>query len=291
MMAKPVMTPLLGVALAAVVAGPALAADFYEPPVVEAPPVYHKPVAVGGWYIRGHLGMSNQQYKGLYNVLFDTVDNLEFLDKGGFSSAPLFGVGVGYKVNQWLRGDLTVEYRGKAAFTALDRYEVVDDGNPNTWDGTNEYSAKKSEWLVLANAYVDLGDFHGISPYLGAGAGMSRNTIHHFRDINVPNLGVAYGGTASKWNFAWALHAGLTIKATDNLDVDLGYSFVNLGDARSGDLVTYTGVNNVNNPMHFRKLTSHDFKLGVRYNFGAPKTAHYEPPVYEPPVYEPPVYK
>ena len=38
--------------LLAGVAGPALAADYIEEPI--------EVVAVGGWYIRGYLGMSNQ---------------------------------------------------------------------------------------------------------------------------------------------------------------------------------------------------------------------------------------
>jgi hypothetical protein len=40
---------------------------------------------------------------------------------------------------------------------------------------------------------------------------------------------------------------------------------VHLGDAASGDLVTFNGINNVFNPMEFRNLTSNDFRLGVRW--------------------------
>jgi opacity protein-like surface antigen len=284
MMLKLATSALLGLALAAGTAFQAFAADFYEPPIVEPPPpVFIK--SFSGWYVRGHIGMSNQHLKRLDNALFATTANLEFLDKGGFSSAPLFGGGVGYRLNRWLRGDLTVEYRGKADFAALDRYETVDDGNPLTWDGTNDYRAKKSEWLFLANAYVDAGEWHGISPYIGAGIGVSRNTISHFRDINVPNNGVAYAADRSKWDLAWALHAGLSFQATDNLTLDLGYSFVHLGDAESGDIIAFDGTNAINNPMHFKGIYSHDLKLGLRYQFGAPvHRMHYEPP---PPV----VYK
>jgi opacity protein-like surface antigen len=252
--AKPV---LLGAALLATVSVPALAADFVAP-VVEAP-------AFGGWYIRGHIGMSNQRLGGLDNDLFDTTDNLEFLDDGDFDSAPVFGVGIGYQFNNWLRADVTAEYRGKADFSALDRYETVDDGDPTTFDGTNDYSAKKSEWLFLANAYVDLGVWHGITPYVGAGIGASRNTIHDFRDINAATAGVAYADDDSEWNLAWALHAGLAFQATDNLTIDFGYSYLDLGDARSGDIRPSVGPNTLDNPMHFEDLTSHDLKLTVRY--------------------------
>lgn len=264
-MSRLLAAALTGTVLLAGTAMQAHAADLYEPPVIEyEPPVKYE--SYGGWYLRGHIGASNQKTKGIYNVLMDNPANHEWLDRGGFGSAPLFGVGVGYKVNNYLRVDGVVEYRGKASFKALDRYETVDDGNPLTWDGSNEYSAKKSEWLVMANAYADLGEFHGISPYVGAGVGASRNTIHHFRDINTPTNGVAYAGTSPQWQFAWALHAGVGIKASDRMTVDLGYSYMNLGNAKTGDVMSVAGPNAVDNPTTFRGLTSHDFKLGVRYS-------------------------
>ena len=45
---------------------------------------------------------------------------------------------------------------------------------------------------------------------------------------------------------------------------------MNLGDAISGDLVTFTGTNAVNNPMEFRNITSHDVKFGVRWLLDPP---------------------
>jgi opacity protein-like surface antigen len=239
------------------------AADIIEEPPVIEPEVI---VAAGGWYLRGDLGMSNQQlHGGLSNELFDTVDTLEFLDEGHFSSAPTFQVGVGYQWNEWMRFDATAQYRGKSEFSALDRYEVVDDGDPTTWDGANDYSAKKSEWLLLANAYVDLGTFSGITPYVGGGLGMSRNTISDFRDVNTPNNGVAYGNGHSQWEFAWALHTGVAMDVTERMSFDLGYSYINMGDAASDDVVAFDGTNNVKNPMKFEEITSHDLKFGLRY--------------------------
>ena len=101
---------------------------------------------------------------------------------------------------------------------------------------TNDFRAQKSEWLFLANAYADLGTFYGITPYVGAGIGTSRNTISGFRDINIINGGGGYAGDESQWNFAWALHTGIGIQATERLTIDLGYSFVSLGDAHTGPL-------------------------------------------------------
>lgn len=250
-------------ALLAGATGPAFAADYYEPP---APP----PEVYGGWYIRGHLGMSNQRLDGLETSLYlePSVADYGFIDSGGFSAAPLFGVGVGYEFNHFLRGDLTVEYRGKADFDALDFVTSSDGGTPPVLTTTtNDYRAKKSEWLFLANAYADFGDFHGISPYVGAGIGASRNTISHFRDINIINGGGGFADDASEWNLAWALHAGLGLKATERMTIDLGYSYVSLGDAHTGELRNDDPAFDIpNDGMRFNDLTSHDFKLGVRFS-------------------------
>lgn len=275
-----------GVLLATTGGAPAMAADIYEPAVVEAPE--YVPAVVSGWYLRGDIGMSNQRLdSGLYNVLFASTDIVEFLDPGGFSAAPTFQVGVGYQFNDWLRADLTAQYRGAADFSALDRYETTDDGNPATFDGTNDYSARKSELALMANAYVDMGTYSGVTPYIGAGIGASRNTISNFTDVNVPVAGVGYGATHSQWQLAWALHAGLGYQINDRVTLDLSYSYMNLGDAQSGDLIAYDGTNAVYNPMIFNDIRSHDIKLGLRYKFGGsakPAEVAYQPqplPVYK----------
>lgn len=251
-----VKRPLIAFIAALLGGTSALAADLY----VEDP----APVIVpGGWYLRGHLGMSNQRLGDMHHPLMDTVELHEFLDEGSFDSAPLAGVGVGYQFNDWLRMDGIVEYRGKADYSALDRYGHTEPSGP-VWDATNDYDGAKSEWLLMANAYVDIGDWYGVKPYVGAGIGASRNTISRFRDVNVPTQGVSYAGDESTWNFAWALHAGVAYQATERLAIDFGYSYLDLGDAKTGRIRSYDNTVN-EGPMNFDDITSHDFKLGMRY--------------------------
>jgi len=227
-------------------------------------PVAPAVVPVGGWYLKGFVGISNQQLGNLDNALFHTGGTVQFLEEGSFDAAPLVGFGFGYAFNHWFRADVTGEYRAASDFSAFDRYDFNNDG---IWDGTNDYSGRKSEALFLANAYFDLGTWSGITPYVGAGIGTSRNTITGFTDLNVPNAAIAYANSDSKWNLAWALYAGFGWAITDSLTVDLGYRYVDLGDAQSGDLFGFNGTNTIYNPMIFNDLTSHDVVLGVRYNF------------------------
>jgi opacity protein-like surface antigen len=231
------------------------------------PQQYAQPIATpsiiedfGGWYLRGDVGMSNQKVGSLFNVLYNSPGTSVTTVDPGFDSAGIAGLGIGYQINPWLRGDITAEWRGKANFHGLDI--VYFNGAPV---GTDEYHASKSEFLTLLNLYADLGTWWCITPFVGVGVGWSHNTISSFQDINTVNNGVAFGAEASKWALAYAVHAGLAYKVTNNFTVEASYRWVHLGDAASGDLITFNGINNVFNPMEFRNLTSNDFRLGVRW--------------------------
>ncbi len=239
-------------------------------------PVLAPAVDFSGWYLRGDIGFSNQNVHSLFNVNYANFISVQNIDKG-FDAAPLFGLGIGYTVNNWLRFDFTGEYRGAANFHGLD---VGNIGGGVFAD--DRYTASKSEWTFLFNGYVDLGTWWNITPFVGAGVGFSRNTISNFGDVSVcvnssscagSGGSDAFGPTASKWNFAWALHAGLAYQLYRNVTLELAYRYIDLGNAQSGDLIAFTGANNFYNPMEFHHLSSQDVKFGVRFNFGG-----YEPP-------------
>jgi opacity protein-like surface antigen len=201
---------LIAAGAASLLSSVASAADM---PIAVPPPMYAPPVVedFGGWYLRGDIGMTNQQSKSLHSASIDTV-NASFpgalQDHGfGWDSSTMYGLGVGYRFNNWFRGDITGEYRGKANFhgsqnlplnAAFAGFSVADN-----------YTASKSEWVVMANAYVDLGTWWCVTPFIGAGVGASRNSISGFRDDGVSlftGLGTSpsttYAADSSKWNFA-----------------------------------------------------------------------------------------
>jgi opacity protein-like surface antigen len=61
----------------------------------------------------------------------------------------------------------------------------------------------------------------------------------------------ATGATASKWNLAWAVHAGLAYNVNPSLTLELAYRYVDLGDAIAA-ISSFDGTNNVYNPMTSR---------------------------------------
>jgi opacity protein-like surface antigen len=266
---------LVAAGAASLLSSMAFAADLAiaPPPMSYAPP----PADFGGWYLRGDIGMTNQQMKSLNNpdpnaVLFTPVGM-------GFDSGMLFDVGVGYQFNNWLRADITGQWRGRANFhgsqftDAFAGSALVDN-----------YTASKSEAVFMAHGYVDLGTWWCVTPFIGAGIGTSYNRISSFRDDGFGNtFGVArpssvvYAADNGKWNFAWALHAGLAYRVTPNVTLELGYSFMNLGDATTGVNSNFGGGPTPQFPWTMKDITSHDLMLGVRWNLESP--AVYEQPL------------
>ncbi|GGE39190.1 hypothetical protein GCM10007276_15630 [Agaricicola taiwanensis] len=244
---------LLGISVAAAVVPVAKAADLPPAPII-APPVED----MSGWYLRGHIGISSQRVRKLDNALFDDT---VIVSEKDFDESVFFGGGVGYQLNRWVRFDVTAEYRHDSDFDGFDSYSGFG-------GGTNDYRAKKKEYLFLANAYVDIGTWYGITPYVGAGIGATRLSIGDLTDVNEVTGGGGYAGTEHEWNLAWALYAGFGYQLTQNWTLDLGYRYLNLGDGRTGDIINFDGTNAVYNPLEFKDVSSHDFMIGLRYRFG-----------------------
>ena len=274
---------LIAAGAATLMSSAAFAADMPIAP----PPAYAPPPVVedfGGWYLRGDIGMTNQSVGELTSPAFTT--DVTVLQKD-VSSGMLAGLGIGYQFNNWFRADFTGEYRGGTTFRGLDTYGPA----------SNDYYGTKSEWLFMANAYIDLGTWWCFTPFVGAGIGYSQNTISNWRDINTQTGATAYAEKNSQWEMAWALHAGVAYKVNPNFTAEFAYRYVNLGDFASADMIGFNGVNAVYNPINLNNVVSHDFKLGLRWNLTptesyapvampayAPAPSAYNPP---PPVYSP----
>jgi opacity protein-like surface antigen len=246
---------LLGILLLAGISAPAAAADLYEPPVVPAP--VYQPVATGGWYIRGDIDYHWSETSGVDYTTYGACpggcgsagpgDSFDTTHLDGAWSA---GAGIGYKINRYLRTDVTVDYWGKSDFHGTTSGAC---GTPGCEDNDSGYTA----WLLLANAYADLGTYHGITPYIGAGIGGA-----HIAWDDVVDAGGTSNPGESNWRFAYALMAGASYCLTHNIDLDIGYRVTHI---QGGKMFGY--ANNVG-PGYDKGMNVHEVRAGLRYNFG-----------------------
>jgi len=277
---------LIAAGAASLMSTAAFAADM---PIMPPPPAMYAPPPqpccdFGGWYLRGDIGFSNQQVKDMkLNNPANYSGLSSFEQTTNFDAAPTFQVGVGYQFNNWFRADVTGQYRGKSNFKGTDNFTFPWGGG--TASGIDNYNASKSEVLVLANAYADLGTWWCVTPFIGAGVGAARVSINGFTDTGANNanftaLGVpvvsgppvasfATAASGSQWNFAWAIHAGIGYKISPNATLEFAYHYVNLGDGITGVASTFDGSSS-GHVFKFNDITSHDLTLGVRWNFDTP---------------------
>jgi opacity protein-like surface antigen len=256
-------------ALLVVSHAPVHAADLGYGSVKDIPP----PAPSGrAWYLKGTIGMKNPEPGGIWT---DGTGAGDGYDSGIFTvhhkdikSSAMYGFGIGVEHSRWLRFDVTGEYRGKQLFVAQDSYNNGAGcglGVPGANCGTNEYTADLVSWIGLANVYIDLVTWRGLTPYVGGGVGLAYVDVTGFKDVNVPAGSVFYGDKdTSTTNFAWALYAGVSFDVTDQFTLDLAYRYTDLGDARTGRATAYDGSSSYNG-LEINDITSHDLLLSARY--------------------------
>lgn len=261
-------------------ASAATAADLAYPPPPPPEPLGLKGTISSGFYLRGDIGVGSQSYDEL-DVKLNGGPVIAAAGVTSFTTikpdrgfAAFAGVGVGYQFNSYLRFDLTGEYRG-ASFNGRDQL-TYNNGGTNQ---TNVYRADIATFVGLANAYIDLGTWNCLTPYLGAGIGFASHTVNGLSDNGINqnvgaqfgNVSYAYGNSASKTDVAWALMAGVSYDVTSNLKLDIGYRYLNMGDGPTIGLGGANGLlTNPSSSVRFKGIDSHDVRIGMRWNFSDP---------------------
>ncbi len=98
------------------------------------------------------------------------------------------GIGAGYRINRNFRTDITINYTGK--------YKPA--------------CQEIKTWTTMLNGYFDIPTNSIVTPYLGVGIGW----------IKVKSS-TGYSDSAT----AYSAMAGVSIRATQKVDVDLGYKY------------------------------------------------------------------
>ncbi|WP_102957595.1 outer membrane protein [Mangrovicella endophytica] len=267
------------------------AADIIEEPIDIVEPLPEKP-DYSGWYIRGDVGyVFKSKTSGDYNfwnpgplggnpTYTQGIDNREFYDSFELKNTASFGVGAGYRFNDFVRADLTVDYFRTDVKGSSQCGYLVETGyllDPVDNDCRYDDSSKATVWTTMANAYVDIGHYGIITPYVGAGAGFAYvkyDDLHNVISCNGEPCGnqtdiyIGEHGGETSWRFASSLMAGATFDLTDQLKLDAGYKYtrINEGDAFGYDGPDReTGASGVQTRDHGFDI--HAIRAGLRYEF------------------------
>jgi opacity protein-like surface antigen len=192
---------------------------------------------MSGWYLRGDIG-----YR--YNHI-DSVQSATPTIGHDYNNVVGLGVGVGYKY-QWFRSDVTFDYGARGRFRGITAAATAQP----------QYKAKIEAITGLLNAYIDLGTWWGLTPYVGGGVGIS-----YLSSDDYANSALPVGETipaAAKWNFSWAWMAGLSFQIAPTWAVDVGYRYLDLGKAVSSREST-------GNFTTWNDLSAQEIRVGVRF--------------------------
>jgi opacity protein-like surface antigen len=252
---------------------------FDTPPPVDAPEITTFSSA-SGWYIRGDLGYNAsvdfdkptiRSFKSATNTYTSTT-----FDSARFDSNYTLNAGAGYQFNDWLRSDLTLDYF-KGTFDGKSMTNKPCSAiQPNKTKCGSSYEQALASLGLMANGYVDLGTYWGLTPYLGAGAGITNmdygsmtaskycvsggGKCDKFTDYKNKN----YGGEES-WRFTYALMAGVSYDVATNLKLDLGYRF---SQVEGGDMFKWSSQEVMNGARGVKGtddgFSRHEFRAGLR---------------------------
>lgn len=233
------------------------------------------------WYLRGDLGVSQDVQIGIGNATLPRGNS--------FPNGWSFGLGAGFKFNDWMRADMTLDWRAPRSYNdntstiaCVTGWAPVKDALGNIVGETaltdsckDLYRARVNNTTLLLNAYLDLGTWWGLTPYIGAGVGA--NYVYQKASQNwFMSNGLAYQVTtpdavnpALIWyynydmqrslvslQFAYALMAGASYAITPHMSVDIGGRYVNMGKLTSYS--SFTGVVS-------KKNDAKEIRIGFRY--------------------------
>ena len=251
-------------------------------------PVTQTKVEFGtGWYVRADIAATRLPDLGLTTVP-NNPPNIALKDGSQYGYNASFG--FGYEFNRWFRSDVAFDFHKPIGIrTPGTTYLAGQDpqyGNYQNTSGTCQIGyvspttnvfypayldcstrneAQVQSFDVLVNGYAQLGQFGIVSPYIGAGTGLSfghyssslayyfNDGTHYDTSFTLPGSSVMVHGYADKrvsanyYNFAFALMAGVSIDVYAHTKLDIGYRYLNLGQVL-GTTLQY-----------------HEARLGLRY--------------------------
>ncbi|GJM02203.1 MAG: outer surface protein [Rhodomicrobium sp.] len=207
------------------------------------------------WYLRGDIGIGVSADGTVSDTIIEQGLASPFINQD-FDDGWSLGGGIGYYLMRGIRMDATLDYR-----MGMDAYGLLP---PPATPPLAEFTGEVDTLVGLANFYYDFDMGHRITPYVGVGLGFAHHRIS--------------GDDAddSDTSFAWALMAGVDIDLRDRWKLDIGYRYLDMGDAQFDDKKNGTPAKD----FVLDDLESHEIRVGLRYSFGCWRdcaVASYEP--------------
>ena len=227
--------------------------------------------ADNGFYTSLKAGISDTKFDNSKDQASESDFKLTFHNKDTDETIyPSISTAVGFDFSKIsninARAELEYTYKDKAKFSPdLNQITFVegdDSGTESLPNGTpglfiNELRTQS----LMLNAYYDFKNTSKFTPYVSAGAGVTR--VKNKQTLNSEFSEEGSLGSDTNNSFTWSAGAGVSYKVTENVALDLAYRYVDAGEIEFNHNAPLENVNLKTTA----DLVSHDYSLGIRYNF------------------------
>ncbi len=220
-------------------------------------------------YIRGDMGYSwyrdvDARYIGNYDPagnLYENFDKVRFQDgwfaEGGFGCGFSRGIYGGLKdevvAGGGVRWDVIYGHRFDRDFSGDIPINTNPDDPIETTVSTN---------TLLFNMYYDFANWRGLTPYVGVGVGVAWHDMDWVTSTDPTSPNPQFGDRDR--DFAWALMAGMSYAVSQNVALDFGYRYIDMGsvDSKHEDVLGFW-----NPRLALDDISAHELKVGLRVSF------------------------
>ena len=180
--------------------------------------------------------------------------NAGFIENKKPGNSMLYGVGVGYKVNE--------KFSTYVDYTNVNNMKYI----ANEGDATRKQNIKAN--LLSLNAQYNINNSSKFIPYIKMGVGVTRNTVGVGHIINnaTNELRVTEASYAHN-QFAWNAGLGVDYKLNKNMAIGTSYQYHNLGKVKSFGTMQNVQTNLSTNEPKESNLSLHTVNLGITYFF------------------------
>ena len=196
-----------------------------------------------GWYLRGDIGFGLSLDGDATDTIVEAGGADPFINQD-FDDGWSIGGGIGYNLTRGFRIDATLDYRMEGDVSALLPA-------PATLPDA-AFTGELDTLVGLVNLYYDLDMGHRITPYIGVGIGFAH---HNLEGDDTDD---------SDTSFAWAIMAGVDVDLRSNWKLDIGYRYLDMGDAQFDDRKNGVPAKD----FRLEDLESHEIRVGLRYQLG-----------------------
>ena len=171
-------------------------------------------------------------------------------------------LGSGSKTGTRAGGALAVGYDFDPTFSVPARVELEYGayGRISKTSGDRSLHAKVGLQTLLVNAYWDILDWNGFTPYVGAGLGMGFLKTEGHADHSRFVADLVGSNSDTDTVFAGQVGLGCSYAFTENVSADLGYRFLMLDNGNVSGVIDGMNLKSKDNYVH-------QFMLGLRVTF------------------------